>query len=875
MHVTSGGQAAEPAEPADEPTMAASPGHFDELHGRVERRGAPRAESERFDAADLAANSKYCTPAWGQFFASIEADGLGDLNQRAASLARQIRDNGVTYNVYSDAGGPQRPWSLDLFPLIVTPQDWQHIEQGVTQRVHLLDQIMADVYGPQTLLESGLLPPALVHGHPGYLREMHGIKPVGGNHLQIAAFDLARGPHGQWSVVSQRTEAPSGLGYLLENRLAVSHLFAQGFETMNVQRLASTYRALMDGIRQMSPGGAESHIALLTPGPYNETYFEHAYLARYLGLTLVQGNDLLVRDQYLYLKTLKGLEPVHALLKRVDDAFMDPLELRSDSTLGIAGLLQVIRAGNVLVANAPGSALLESPALLGFLPALSRHFLGEELALPSLATWWCGERSAMETVLPQLHSSAIKATYPGSINHGNFDAVLGHTLSERERDEWAGRIALHGDDHTVQAYAPLSQMPTWRGQGEHNAIGLNSVILRVFAVADGSQSWRVLPGGLARVAGSGKDIAAMQHGGSSADVWVMTDGPVDKASLLQSGLTPPVVAQRKRMVTSRAGENLYWLGRYTERSENQIRLARLTMELLHGEDQSSVPLLSWLSQMAQANTLVLPGVPSATQARRVFERSLISGLGSTELATSVGYNLRALRLAASSVRERLSLEHWNLIVSCEAELSQACAQFERAGEFSALEALRVLKIANDQLTAITGAQTDRMTRDDGWRLLSVGRQIERLGFLSQSLLRGFDTGSVLTDGGFAAMIALFDSTIPFHAQFQQSNDIAAMLDLLVLDRDNPRSVGWVAQTLRGRLAKLAGSAPDQLSELALRVPNPADWSLEALCQQHAGGHYATLIDLLLQCGQVAYDVSEDVSQLYFTHSDDARQSLGV
>ena len=854
---------------------AASPGHFDELHGRVERRAAPRLDAEGFDAANLASNSQHYTAAWAQFFGSIEADGLGDLNQRAASLERQVRDNGVTYNVYSDAGGPQRPWALDLFPLIITAADWLHIEHGVKQRVQLLDQVMADVYGAQTLLGSGLLPPALVQGHPGYLREMHGVKPVGGNHLHIAAFDLARGPHGQWSVVSQRTEAPSGLGYLLENRLIVSHLFAQGFETMKVQRLASTYRALMDGIRQMSPGGADSHIAVLTPGPYNETYFEHAYLARYLGLTLVQGNDLIVRDQHLYLKTLKGLEPVHALLKRVDDAFMDPLELRSDSTLGIAGLLQVIRAGNVLVANAPGSGLLESPALLGFLPALSQHLLGEELALPSLATWWCGERSAMETVLPQLYNCAIKPTYPGALTQGNFDAVLGHTLSERERDEWAGRIALHGDDHTVQAYAPLSQMPTWRGDGDRNAMDLNSVILRVFAVADGAQSWRVLPGGLARVAGSGKDIAAMQHGGSSADVWVMTDGPVDKTSLLQAGLSAPAVTQRKRMVTSRAGENLYWLGRYTERSEIQIRLARLTMEGLHGEDQSSAPLLSWLSQMAVANTLVLPGVPSATQARRVFERSLISSLGSSELATSVGYNLRALRMAASSVRERLSLEHWNLIVRCEAELSQACAQFELTGEFSALEAMRVLKIANDQLTAITGAQTDRMTRDDGWRLLSIGRLIERLRFLSQSLLRGFDTGSVLTDGGFDAMIALFDSTIPFHAQFQQSNDITAMLDLLLLDRDNPRSVGWVAQTLRGRLAKLAGSAPDQLSELALRVPNPAVWSLEALCQPDAAGHYGTLIDLLLQCGQCAYEVSEDVSQLYFTHSDDARQSLGV
>jgi uncharacterized circularly permuted ATP-grasp superfamily protein/uncharacterized alpha-E superfamily protein len=838
--------------PLDLAAAIAARGHFDELHG----------------------HSHGLTNEWRRFFESIEEDGLGDLNQRAASLGRQIRDNGVTYNVYSDTGGPQRPWSLDLFPLILSSNDWSHIERGVRQRVRLLEQVMADVYGPQNLLERGLLPPALVQGHPGYVREMLGAQPVGGTRLHIAAFDLARAPDGQWRVVSQRTQAPSGLGYLLENRLAVSHLFAQAFQTMKVQRLAGTYRALLDRIKQISPGGADSHIALLTPGPYNETYFEHAYLARYLGLSLVQGADLIVRGEHLYLKTLKGLEPVHVLLKRVDDQYLDPLELRADSTLGVAGLMQVIRAGNVLVANAPGSGFLESPALMGFLPALSEHLLGEALALPSLPTWWCGERMAMDAALPRLAESAIKPTYPGSVHHGDFDAVMGHSLNPREIDEWAGRIALQGDDHTVQAYSALSQMPTWRGENGHGQLGLNSVILRVFAVADGLQSWRVLPGGLARVAGASNDIAAMQKGGSSADVWVLTQDSVDTTTLLTHTHSAQSVAQRKRLVTSRAGENLFWLGRYTERSENQIRLARLTLESLHGEDQSSVPLLTWLSQLASANTLVLPGVPPAQQARRVFERSLIAGLGSSELSTSVGFNLRALRMAAANVRERLSLEHWNLIVLCEEELSTAAAQFSQGVELPALLALQVLKAASDHLSAITGAQTDRMTRDDGWRLLSIGRHIERLGFLASSLARGFETGTVHTDGGFDAVVALFDSTTPFRAQFQQSNDIAALVDLLVLDRDNPRSLGWVAQTLRGRLAKLAGSDPQQLSELALRVPDPQNWALEQLCEPGADATYPQLLDLLRQCARAAFDVSEDVSQLYFTHSDDARQSLG-
>ena len=861
----------------------AAEGHFDELRGATA------------SATDLIADQGNWTGAWTQFFEHIADDGALDLNQRTASLERQIRDNGVTYNVYADEDGPQRPWSLDLFPLIIEPDSWQQIEAGVIQRMRLLEQVMADVYGPQQLLEQGLLPPALVYGHPGYLRAMHGVQPVGGIHLHIAAFDLARGPDGNWWVVGQRCQAPSGLGYLLENRLAISGQFPQAFQTMRVQRLAGTYRALMDSLKQMSPAGADSHLALLTPGPYNETYFEHAYLARYLGLTLVEGSDLIVRDEHLYLKTLKGLVPVHGLLKRVDDEYLDPLELRPDSTLGVPGLLQAIRAGNVLVANAPGSAFLESPALLGFLPALSRHLLGEDLQLPALPTWWCGERSAMEEALPRLRDCAIKSTYPGSPVHDSFDSVLGRSLLPREVDEWAGRIVRQSEEHTVQAYLPLSQMPTWQAAAPgtpasaavDGRIVPRSVMLRVFAVSDGASGWRVLPGGLARVAGNTPDIASMQRGGSSADVWALTLGEVDKSTLLQPHLTPASLAQRKRLVTSRAAENLYWLGRYTERTENAIRLARLTLECLNGEDQSSPPLLYWLSKMAVANTLVLPGVPSAAQARRVFERSLISSLGSTDGATSVGYYLRALKMAGSTVRERLSQEHWRVIVRAEEELFARCTAHALSGDYSSLDALQVLKSTSDHMAAITGAQTDRMTRDDGWRLLSIGRHIERLGFLASALARGLETGSVHTDGGFEAMVALFDSTITFHAQYQQSRDLAALIDLLVLDRDNPRSLAWVAHTLRGRLAKLAGCEPDELNGLAQRVPDPAAWNLAKLSEAvpsdaPAGsgsetdpGYFYALNDVLMQCMSAAFNVSEEISTTYFTHSGQTNQSVGT
>jgi len=868
-----------PVDAAASPTAAAEPqlaqaqlGHRDELRDGAVAIGAP--------AAPMA-------PHWTSFFEHLGPHAPRELNDKVTRLQRQLRDNGVTYNVYADASGPQRPWSLDLFPLLVTRQSWHRIEAGLLQRVRLLERVLADVYGPQQLLRQGLIPPALVHGHPGYLRAMQGAEPVGGTRLHIAAFDLAHGPDGNWWLVSQRTQAPSGLGYMLENRLAIGRLFPQAFDNMHVQRLAGTYRALMNAIKNASPGGSDSHVALLTPGPYNETYFEHAYLARYLGLTLVQGGDLVVRDERLYLKTLRGLVPIHGLLKRLDDAYLDPLELRADSSLGVPGLLQAVRAGNLLMANMPGSAFLESAALLGFLPALARHVLGEELSLAALPTWWCGERTAMDVALPRLAACTIKPTYPASAHGGGFRSVAGRDLSGRERDEWAGRIALHGDDHTVQAYMPLSQIPTWQGgaTADTGQIVPRSMMLRVFALCNGPGSWQILPGGLARVAHTSAQIAAMQRGGSSADVWVMTDGPIDRTTLLAPALTVASVAQRQRLVTSRSAENLHWLGRYTERTEHTIALSRLTLECLGGEDQTNARLLDWLDRMARLHGLVLSDVPSLAQSRRVFERSLIASLGSDAMVCSVGFNLRAVHRAASAVRERLSHEHWLMIERAQDELALAFEALARAPDYGALDALDLLKTAGRHMAAITGAQIDRMVRDDGWRLLSIGRHVERLGFLASSLQTGLQAGSLSDDAGFEAMVGLFDSSISFHAQFQQSREMLALIDLLVLNPDNPRSLAWVAHTLRGRLAKLAGCEPHELSPMSLQVPDPAQWDLTQLGTVAVDAIEATTPDglpswphlqaVLAQCAGAAHAVSESISAAYFTHSGADEQSVGA
>jgi uncharacterized circularly permuted ATP-grasp superfamily protein/uncharacterized alpha-E superfamily protein len=839
-----------------------------------------RAQEGHFD--ELRGSSSELLQHWKTFFEQLGPSGLSDLDQRTQELNRQVRDNGITYNVYADEFGPQRPWSVDLFPLIINPDSWQEIQSGILQRARLLEAIIADIYGPQNLLKEGYIPPALIQGHPGYLRSMRGVNLRSKKHLHIIAFDLARAPDGKWSVLSQRTQAPSGLGYLLENRNLIARQFPAAYEQMHIAPLASAYRDLIETLKQESPAGVNAHIALLTPGPYNETYFEHAYLARYLGLTLVEGGDLTVRDQRLFLKTVRGLEPVHILLKRLDDEFLDPLELRSDSTLGVPGLLQAIRAGNVILANAPGSAFLESPALLGFLPAISERLLNEKIELPAMDTWWCGERAALAAAIPNLGHSAIKPTYPNSSGHQNYESTLGGNLTQAQLDEWVGRITRQPDEHTVQTYIPLAQMPTWLNAFNLNDASLiepHSYMLRVFALSNGPDGWQVLPGGLARIASNESEIASMQRGGSSADVWVQsTQFTLNSATHNHQPLQTKEVTLRKRLVTSRAAENLYWFGRYTERSENILRLAKLYLEKINSEYTPSKYLWIWLEKLCHQYGLIPEGVPNNfgpdDVRHRIFERTLINSLNASDHVTSVGFNLQAMKRTASNVRERLSPEQWSTINQCIENFATDCHKASTFHDFSSSLAIDALNRANSSLSAITGAQADRMTRDDGWQLLSIGRHIERLSFLTAALDLAIEVGLLnntnADDSGYIALLQLFDSTITFHAQHQQSRDLAPLISLLVMDDENPRSLAWVSKALRARLSKLAGTERDNPDELTRSVINFQNYGLTQLSSLDQYGNLSNLRACLQQCSQSVWNVSDEISGRYFNliHSNE-------
>ena len=843
-------------------------------------------------------------PSWRTFFEkalaampanerSLEAL-LGELEQSQASLTRKIADNGITYNLYSDAlAGQARPWSLDLLPMIIDQAQWAQIERGVSQRAELLNHILADVYGEQMLVREGMLPMALVQGHPAYLRPTHGITPRGKTFLHIAAFDLARGPDGNWWVMSQRVQAPSGLGYALENRMIVSRMFPDAFRALHVDKLVDSYKTLINSLMAHSPAGADARVVLLTPGPYSETYFEHVYLARYLGIGLVEGGDLVVRDERVWLKTLKGLEPVDVILRRLDDDFLDPLELRADSALGIPGMLQAYRAGNVVLANAPGTGFLESAAILGFLPKICKAVMGQTLAIPSIASWWCGERSALRTLMPQLSDYVLKPTFndPGR----RFVPAIGKSLSPREREQWTGRIALHPEDCSAQAFLPLAHNPSWQGVHATAAtspaaspIASRAAMVRVFALSNGPGQWHVMPGGLARIAPEGRDVVSMYRGGSSADIWVITGHSTDEAVPLSSTLTPIATHRAMLGIASRAAENLFWFGRYTERLENTTRLARVTLEALASEAEETPETLEWLHRLALSNGLVSKAVPSPKKSATLFERALIASLADRAGklgAYSVAATLESLRFSAFAVRERLALEQWTLVAASatefDAAMSGAAGQpgetrnAQQAPNITTQQALRALERLTTNVMAMTGAQTDRMTRDDGWRLLSMGRHIERMSTLAEALSEAFDTGTIKSDIGFSLVLSFFDSTITYRSRYLQQRDPQALVELLALDRDNPRSLAWISQSLASRIAKLSetpsGTVPSMLTAFNL----PHQWKNEQVMALASADDSEAIVETLRGARHDAFSISDALSQRYFSHAEATDTVVGA
>ena len=738
------------------------------------------------------------------------ADDLNDA-LTGAELARSraetdvlLADHGVTYGC--DDAAPGAPgWHLDPVPVVIDELEWTSLDSALVERAQLLDEVLVDLYGPRRLLTDALLPPEIVLAHPGFLRAVGGLRLPTARELVLTATDLTRDASGGWVAIADRTQAPSGAGYAMEDRRVVARVRSGVYRQASIQRLGPFFHALKLALQDAAPAGATSpRVVLLTSGPDSETAFDQSYLAAMLGLPMVEGSDLLVREGRVWMQGLDALEPVDVILRRVDADDCDPLELRADSRLGVPGLVRALRAGSVSVVNPLGSSVLENPALLAHLPRLARAVLGHDLALPTPLTHWCGDSTARAQVLAHLDRLVLKPT----ARRSRSTTVLGWTLDRAALDALAARIA--------------AEPGAWVGQepvGEPWATDTAAAVLRTFAVAhDGS--YRVMAGGLARVAPSpSQQIVSNTLGAVARDVWVLSS---ETGTLPDPWLNGPGAAGPHRAVSGispRTAENMFWLGRYAERAGDTVRHLRALVDRwndYHHSPRSTGgrALGALLAAADVATPATWPG--ATTRSAPLDLRSLLLDRSSPR---SVARSVRSLIDASSAVRDQLSGDSWLPLASMERSLAGARSEAPPAADQLAAQASAetaglqpVLDRLLETLLALAGIGAESMVRDAGWRLLDAGRRLERAQHLVESL------AATLTDVRPAAVDALViesvlithESVLTYRRRNQGPASVAGVLDLLLVDPTNPRSLAFQLDRLRDDLADVptALRAPD-------------------------------------------------------------------
>lgn len=743
-------------------------------------------------------------PAWQRLAVSLGGMSREDMVARWDRGQRLIRDNGITYNVYDDPEGLARPWQLDPVPLVIAGQEWQGIETALVQRATLLNLILQDLYGPRRLLREGLLPPALVFGNPFWLPVVQDASIVG-PWLHFHAADLARSPDGQWWVVADRTEAPSGAGYALENRSIVTRVLPEAYRAAQVRRMAPWFLKVRESLAVRAPLNRDTpRIVLMTPGPFNETWFEHAFLSRQLGLSLVEGEDLTVRDGRVLLKTTEGLKPVDVILRRTDSAFCDPLELRHDSTLGVPGLVEAVHRGTVTVANALGSGLIEAPALLAFLPALCRALLGVDLKMPSVATWWCGQPRELAYVLDNLPRLALRSAFFPAM-----PPLAGATLSHAEREDLIARVKAAPEQWVAQEAVALSTAPSWT---EAATLEPRPVVLRVHACALGLDSYSLLPGGLTRTGPAPYGLSvSMQQGGGSKDTWVLPD-PTALPDLppTPSGSSAVSSVRLQRGVTdlpSRMADHLFWLGRYIERSEDLTRLLRATAARVPEGSGSGSGLETALGIFQRLGHLPLDGATPATATSPDEDLTALLTINLSPKATlGLSSCVRAVQRVAQVARDRLSLDTWRAIDALPTRLRE----LGTPSHLNADDAARGLDRLVSTLLALAGHAQESMTRGLGWRFLDMGRRLERAFHMLDLLDAVTWTPPAERSAALDLALDVADGVMTYRARYASLPQLAPVLDLMVCDETNPRSFAFQVARLMEHVNALA---PDPLHQV--------------------------------------------------------------
>ncbi|OSP56560.1 circularly permuted type 2 ATP-grasp protein [Pseudoruegeria sp. SK021] len=708
-------------------------------------------------------------PVWKPFIRHLAGLTADEIAARFGRGDRHLHDAGVYYRKYDTSGPSERDWPLSHIPVIIHDTEWQTIATGLRQRADLLEAVAEDLYGENKLISEGYLPASLTAQNQAWLRPLVGVRPVSGHHLHFLAFEIGRGPDGKWWVLGDRTEAPSGAGFALENRIASTRIYPNFYGDSGIHRLAGFFRAFQTALTagRSDPDGL---IAILTPGPMNDAYFEHAYVARHLGFLLAQGEDLTVQNGKVMVRTVDGLKPVSVLWRRLDGATCDPIELDEHSAIGTPGLVDAVRQGNVSLVNALGSGVLETRAMMSFLPKISRVLTGQPLALPNIATWWCGQKRERDHVLANRDTMMIGSAYSSRLPFNTEDGSTVNRVGAKTSLEEL--LDQDGRDLVGQEAVTLSTTPVWHD----GRLVPRPMILRVF-LARTKDGWQVMPGGYARV-GSGHNTPAiaMQQGGAVADVWVQSDRPNPQmpAPALR---TQQFETQIEEALPSRAADNLFWLGRYVERAEGNIRLFR--------------------AYFARESEGVAPDRPLLKDLRQ----TLSPGAGKTfrDLTGTFELPLQAALASAGQVRDRLSVDALMSLRDLSSSVAKMAGQSLTPDEIPRKASVLLRKI-----TGFSGLVHENMYRSTGWRFLSLGMSLERAATMATVLAALAHEEAA--EGALEVVLEVGDSTMAHRLRYAGGASHHSVADLMALDGKSPRSILYHLSRSRSHIDHLPGSA---------------------------------------------------------------------
>lgn len=803
-----------------------------------------------------------CRPHCQRLLDALSQIGPGELARRFRQSQKLVHDDGVTFNSFDESGESSRPWNLDIVPAVISRVQFQQLDQALVQRATLLEKILDDLLGPQTLLREKVIPAEILFGNPAFHRAYHNLQPANRRRLTLYAADLARSPDGNWWVTGDRVRAPSGLGFVLENRIVTSRVLPGVFRAVRPRRLAPFFLQLRETLREMAPRFRENpRTVILGRGADSPTHFEDVYLARYLGYTLAEGGDLATRDGRVMLKTLGGLLPVEVILRRVSDDDCDPVELNSASLTGVSGLVDVVRNDEVVVANSVGSRLAETPALVPFLPAACRKLLGEELRLPSSATWWCGQPDALAYVLDKLDTLVIRSAF--RVNEA--PPIEAGLLTQAAREELVGKLKARPADFVARERIVRSTVPVWLGtsiEPWHSAF-------RFFVAADGD-SFQTLPGGLARSSPDRLSLdRSMAAGERAQDVWIEGDGREETVTLLRSSVTPLVLKRSGNDLPSRDAENLFWLGRMVERADGTARALRVLLQQITSDDDNEsgvvrVALLRTLASLGQIEPgLAVDGLKSGLPN---IEQIVPASIFNTQEVLSLKSTMDSLARLIHSVRDRLSVDAWQTLNLLTDDWNPSAKQLKR------LDSAYLLQLAQRIINAVAtfgGFSTEGMTRTQVWRFLELGRRIERIWHTATVLQSTLV--DVAAPEGFVleAVLECCDSIMTYRGRYLTTLQAEAVIDLLVTDDTNPRSLIFQFDRIEGHVSRLPSAGQAVLGQderLAMSLNNSVRLAETRELAQVDDGRRRSLDRLMQRLLDQVPRLSDAISQRYLIHA---------